>query len=87
MKGVNSNMITFFNRQALYVGYSKEERDRITAILQEKHIPYITKDWHARHSLARGRGMIGQLKQYQITYEVYVKRTDYEECSYLINLR
>lgn len=79
-------MITIFNRRSLYIGYSKEKKDRIAALLDEHQIPYIVKEWNARHPLARGRGTVGQLKQYQTTYEIYVNKNDYSECNYLISL-
>ncbi len=33
-------MITIFNRKAIYIGYSKEERNRIVKLLAENKIPY-----------------------------------------------
>ncbi len=80
------NMITIFNRQLLYVGYSSEEKNRILAILDKNNLSYSVKEWNARHAQARGRGTIGQLKQYQTTYEIYCKKADYEQCQYLIRL-
>lgn len=37
-------MITFFNRKAIYIGYSKEERNKIIKLLTEHKIPYEKKD-------------------------------------------
>ena len=72
-------MITIFNRKALYIGYSKEERNKIIKLLAEHKIPYEEKGWDAR-----GRGSFGQLSEYQTTYEIYVRASDYEECEFLM---
>lgn len=86
-------MITIFNRKAIYIGYSKEERNRIVKLLAENKIPYDEKEWYGRGGQAqggagvlqaRGRGRFGQLSEYQTTYEIYVKASDYEECEFLI---
>lgn len=71
-------MIHLFNRRLLYVGYSQDCKNDILKILDENHIPYNIKTWNVRHADARGRGTFGQLKQYEITYEIYVSRTDFE---------
>ena len=68
-------MITVFNRRTIYIGYSKEEKNKI---------PYEEKGWHARGGQARGRGSLGQLSEYQTTYEIYVRASDYEECEFLM---
>ena len=77
-------MITIFNRKALYIGYSKEERNKIIKLLAEHKIPYEEKGWDARGGQARGRGSLGQLSEYQTTYEIYVRASDYEECEFLM---
>ncbi len=86
-------MITIFNRKAIYVGYSKEERNKVVKLLDANKIQYIEKEWYARGGQAeggagtfqlRGRGRFGQLEEYQTTYEIYVKVSDYEECEFLI---
>ena len=77
-------MITIFNRKAIYIGYSKEERNKIIKLLKEHKIPYEEKGWDARGGQARGRGSLGQLSEYQTTYEIYVRASDYEECEFLM---
>ena len=54
-------MITVFNRRAIYIGYSKEEKNKIIKLLSKNKIPYEEKGWHARGGQARGRGSLGQL--------------------------
>lgn len=77
-------MITFFYRKAIYIGYSKEERNKIIKLLTEHKIPYEEKGWDVRGGQARGRGSFGQLSEYQTTYEIYVRASDYEECEFLM---
>lgn len=77
-------MITIFNRRAIYIGCSKEEKNKIIKLLTKYKIPYEKKEWDARGGQARGRGDLGQLSEYQTTYEIYVRASDYEECEFLM---
>ena len=47
-------MITIFNRKAIYIGYSKEERNRIVKLLAENKISYDEKEWYGRGGQAQG---------------------------------
>lgn len=47
-------MITFFNRKAIYIGYSKEQRNKIVKLLVDNKIPYNEKEWYGRGGQAEG---------------------------------
>ena len=74
-------MITKFNSSCVYVGYSREKRNSIIRVLAEHKIPYKTKEWQSR---LQG-GSFGQLAEYQIAYEIYVHRKDYDQAVFVIN--
>lgn len=76
-------MISFFNRQCIYTGYSKKRRDEITDILKKNRILYILKEENALR-FPSAQGEFGQLRQYQSIYKIYIHQKDFDEVSYLL---
>lgn len=77
-------MITIFNREEVYNGFSMEKFSRIRDILQANHIKYNYKCV----SQNRGRetfGTFGRNLNFLYEYYVFVHKDDYEQACYMIN--
>ncbi len=76
-------MISFFNQQCIYTGYSIKKRNEIIDILKKNKISYILKEKNALQFPA-AKGEFGQLRRYQIIYKIYIHQKDFDEVSYLL---
>lgn len=47
-------MITIFNRKAIYIGYSKEEKNKIIKLLTKYKIPYEKKRMGCQRRTSQG---------------------------------
>lgn len=76
-------MITIFNRECVYKGYSVQEYQRVMGVLRQNGIKFVNK-WKEFHPVSHKMGRFGQLSQYDFMYELYVHKDDFEKCRYLL---
>lgn len=82
-------MITIFNREEIYHGYSMEECSRVRDILGSNNIRYGVKLSSRNASgffnpMGSMIGNIGMNMKYMTEYYVYVRKKDFELASFLV---
>jgi hypothetical protein len=83
-------MITFFNRQSVYVGFDLAQFSAVRSVLQANQIPYKIKVTNHSGALAgrgtvRGNtGSLGQSPDLMNEYEVFVHKADSEKAMALL---
>lgn len=79
-------MITIFNRKELFITYSLEKQAEIRNLLSAHKIEYtISTMGNFWQTNSRGNGNILPIGT-QTEYKIYVKRQDYEEAVYILNV-
>jgi hypothetical protein len=83
-------MITFFNRQSVYVGFDLKQFSAVRSVLQANKIPYKIKvtnqsgAWAGRGTVRGSTGSLGQSPELMNEYEVFVHKADFEKAMVLI---
>lgn len=70
-----------FTHRRVFTSFNAGEVDAVTAKLKKQGIKPLVK----MHSSNRMIGTIGQLAQYQVSYDVYVKNDQYEEAQFALS--
>lgn len=76
-------MITMFNQECVYKGYSEENYREVMGVLSQNHIKFKNNCKVANPSSYR-MGNLGEIGKYQYIYEIYVHKDDFELCQFLI---
>lgn len=77
-------MITIFNQECVYKGYSAEDYHEIMRVLSQNHIKFKNNCKEASPSSYK-MGNFGQLGKYQHIYEIYVHKDDFERSRFLFS--
>lgn len=86
-------MITIFNRKELLITYDMQKQSEVRTVLQNNGIKYDVKVLNLRSPSPLSSGSRAHIaafgedisKSYE--YKIYVKKSDYEKASALINQR
>jgi hypothetical protein len=83
-------VITFFNRQSVYIGFDLAQFSAVRAVLQANQIPYKIKvtnhsgAWAGRGTVRGNTGSLGQSPDLMNEYEIFVHKADHEQTMALL---
>jgi hypothetical protein len=83
-------MISFFNRQSVYIGFDLAQFSAVRSVLQANQIPYKIKvtnrsgAWAGRGTVRGSTGSLRQSPDLMNEYEVFVHKANHERATVLL---